>query len=94
MPRHRRLTFLAPLPIALALLLTGCPLVNPPTSQRAHHVTIVGSGTVTTNPQGIDCPGSCTTDFTDGAIADLVATPEAGHTFDTIRLVPTAVHMP
>jgi phospholipase C len=40
-----------------------------------------GSGTVTSSPAGIDCPGTCTADFTKGAKVVLTAVPSTGTTF-------------
>jgi phospholipase C len=40
-----------------------------------------GTGTVTSSPAGIDCPGTCTADFTKGAKVVLTAAPAAGTTF-------------
>jgi CSLREA domain-containing protein len=40
-----------------------------------------GSGTVTSSPAGISCPGTCTHTFTDGSMVTLTATAAAGSTF-------------
>ena len=47
-------------------------------------VTIAGggAGTVTSSPSGINCPGTCFANFTNGTKVTLTATPAAGSTFD------------
>ncbi len=40
-----------------------------------------GSGTVTSNPAGIDCPGTCSANFKNGTSVMLTATAGAGSTF-------------
>jgi hypothetical protein len=40
-----------------------------------------GTGTVTSDPAGIDCGGTCNADFADGTEVTLTATPAAGSTF-------------
>ena len=45
------------------------------------NVTVSGSGTVTSNPAGIDCPGTCSTSFNDGTIVTLTATAASGYSF-------------
>src|SRR5207302_879703 len=46
-------------------------------------VTVVpsGSGTVTSAPAGISCPGTCTVSFTVGTVITLSETPSAGYSF-------------
>jgi YD repeat-containing protein len=41
-----------------------------------------GSGTVTSNPSGIDCGIDCSEDYNDGTNVTLIATPDSGSTFD------------
>jgi Fe-S cluster biogenesis protein NfuA len=41
-------------------------------------VSVTGSGNVSSNPAGIDCPGTCVTDFLDGSLVTLTATPSTG----------------
>ena len=57
---------------------------NPPASGQTATLTVKtsgsGSGTVTSTPQGINCPGSCTASFTQGAKVTLTATPGGGST--------------
>jgi hypothetical protein len=40
-----------------------------------------GSGTVTSTPSGISCPGTCSGSFTGGTVVTLTATPASGSTF-------------
>ena len=40
-----------------------------------------GDGTVSSNPGGIDCGGSCSASFDEGTLVTLTATPEAGSVF-------------
>jgi hypothetical protein len=51
----------------------------------AHTLTVEvqGSGTVTSRPSGIDCPGSCSASFDDGTRVTLTATPASGWTFES-----------
>ena len=44
-------------------------------------VSVTGSGTVTSNPAGINCPGTCSANFADGTNVSLTATPASGFTF-------------
>jgi phospholipase C len=44
-------------------------------------VSISGSGTVTSNPSGINCPATCTASFSSGSSVSLAATPSAGFKF-------------
>ena len=44
-------------------------------------MTIVGQGTVTSSPAGINCPTTCTGTFADGAVVSLTATPTSGNNF-------------
>ena len=41
-----------------------------------------GTGTVTSNPSGISCPGTCAAEFATGTTVTLTATPTNGSTFD------------
>jgi hypothetical protein len=41
-----------------------------------------GTGTVTSNPSGIACPGTCAADFATGTTVTLTATPTNGSTFN------------
>jgi Bacterial Ig-like domain (group 3)/Divergent InlB B-repeat domain len=40
-----------------------------------------GSGSVTSAPAGINCPGTCSANFASGTVVNLTATPAAGSTF-------------
>ena len=55
-----------------------------PIAQRLLTLTKVGSGTgtITSNPAAISCPGTCGASFDDGAVVALTATPDANVTFD------------
>ncbi len=44
-------------------------------------VQINGSGTVTSNPKGIDCPGDCKNTYDNGKVVTLTATPDPGFQF-------------
>ncbi len=41
----------------------------------------IGSGTVTSSPAGINCPGTCSANFNDGTQVTLTATPASGFSF-------------
>ena len=41
-------------------------------------VSVTGSGTVTSNPAGIDCPSTCSQTFAGGPQVTLTATPAGG----------------
>jgi len=53
-------------------------------TQIVHPLTIQisGSGSVTSSPAGITCPGDCSEDYAEGTAVTLTATPDAGFTFD------------
>ena len=53
----------------------------PPPAQFALNVTVTGSGSVTSSPTGINCPGDCTQSYTDGTDVTLTADPDPGSTF-------------
>lgn len=44
-------------------------------------VNVSGSGTVTSTPSGINCPGTCTASFAGGSNVSLTATPASGASF-------------
>ena len=44
-------------------------------------LTGTGSGSVTSNPIGVSCPGSCEAELNDGALVALTATPAPGSAF-------------
>lgn len=49
--------------------------IAPPAITRRVSVTVTGNGRVTSEPGGIDCPGSCAADYGDGSDLLLSATP-------------------
>jgi Bacterial Ig-like domain (group 1)/Divergent InlB B-repeat domain/Domain of unknown function DUF11 len=48
---------------------------------RTLTATVAGSGTVTSSPAGVSCPGTCSAPFTTGSSVSLTATPASGSTF-------------
>ena len=58
---------------------------RPPAPPSQFDVTVAkagtGTGTVTSNPGGIDCGGTCQAGFSNGALVDLTALASAGSTF-------------
>jgi uncharacterized repeat protein (TIGR02543 family) len=50
-------------------------------TQHGLAVSVVGPGSVTSNPSGINCPTSCTASYDTGTKVDLTATPANGSTF-------------
>jgi hypothetical protein len=71
--------------VSFALLLSACPQAGPPTPPGAQHtldVTVVGDGWVESDPHGIACPGTCTSDYAEGTTVTLHANPGPGHSFD------------
>src|SRR5207253_200387 len=75
---RRFLRLWVPLVLSLPLALTDCgggtnnstppppPPPPPPAQQAQLTVTVTGSGTVTSSPAGINCPGTCTAKFNNG----------------------------
>jgi len=59
-------------------VLVGGPL---PATFTLNTVLFNGSGKVVSAPAGIDCPGTCTADFTNGQQVTLTATPDPGTAF-------------
>ncbi len=56
--------------------------VNPPvTFALTTTKNGMGTGSVSSNPAGIDCGATCTTNFNDGSIVTLTATPTSGSVF-------------
>jgi phospholipase C len=45
------------------------------------NVTVSGSGTITSSPAGINCPGTCTASFSDGTSVTLSSSAAAGYSF-------------
>jgi hypothetical protein len=79
----------------LSALLAGCgpgssvsgsdggttpPLTPTPTSYTLQ-VIPSGSGSVSSNPAGIDCPANCSKSFPPGTLVELTATPATGYNF-------------
>src|SRR5579863_2821004 len=54
---------------------------SPPTVTVSIAANGLGTGTVTSSPAGISCPGTCTAAFTAGTSLTLTATPAAGSVF-------------
>ena len=52
------------------------------TDRLTVNLTGSGSGTVTSNPSGISCPGTCAADFASGTTVTLTAAPTNGSTFN------------
>lgn len=52
-----------------------------PTTSHTLDVSVVGSGTVTSTPAGIDCGGACVADFAEGTNVGLSAAAGAGFAF-------------
>jgi len=64
----------------------GTPSGTPATviieaAQKRLDVTVNGSGSVSSNPAGIDCPGTCSSTYDEGSQVTLTATPAAGNQF-------------
>lgn len=54
----------------------------PPPGQKRLSVTVSGTGSVTTDPAGISCPGDCQRNFDDGVAVRLDAASTSGNDFD------------
>jgi phospholipase C len=69
--------------LSIAVLSSCQGLVGAPPGQFELVVTTAGggSGTVTSSPGGISCPGTCTATFQNSAQVSLTATPDSGFTF-------------
>ena len=90
---RRFLRLWVPLVLSLPLALTDCgggtnnstppppPPPPPPAQQAQLTVTVTGSGTVTSSPAGINCPGTCTAKFNSGTTVTLTATAASGFNF-------------
>jgi len=55
----------------------------PVSSQLTLSVSLLGSGTVTSSPAGINCPGSCFASFASGSNVTLTESPYSGWRFDS-----------
>jgi hypothetical protein len=67
--------------IGSLLLGVGCEATETETSSLS--VTVAGSGSVGSDPEGIDCGQDCQHDFTPGTQVTLTATPETGYVFES-----------
>jgi len=67
--------------LGFALFLAGCQGLVKGVSQLTVNVSGAGTGTVTSAPAGINCPGTCTANFTGNPQVTLTATPGTGFTF-------------
>ena len=56
-------------------------LVPPGNFALAYNVIGTGSGTVTSNPPGIDCGPDCSESYPDGTVVTMMATPDVGSAF-------------
>jgi hypothetical protein len=56
-------------------------LFNPLPSIHALNINVVGNGTITSNPVGINCGVDCTDDYAINTSVSLTATPQAGFNF-------------
>ena len=91
MTKCLRIAFLGPLLFAYACggdaPTTGPLHGSPALSRRSNTVTLqvnksgTGTGTVTSNPSGINCGSSCTKSFSKGTVVTLTATPSSGSVF-------------
>jgi len=74
---------------SVILLLASCGGSTPPTSQpprsQSYHLTVTppapGVGTVTSNPQGINCPATCSASFPPNTTVQLTATADGSYFF-------------
>lgn len=68
----------------LVLTASQCNGERQPPEEHTLSVTLEGegSGSVVSDPSGIDCPGTCQADFDDGATVTLTASVEVGSSFD------------
>src|SRR5438046_4003833 len=74
---------LACVTISAALFLAGCQGMVHNSGPFTLNVTEAGggTGTVATNPPGINCPTTCSATFQPGSQVTLTATPDTGFTF-------------
>jgi hypothetical protein len=54
-----------------------------PTSSNNLTVAVVGTGTVTSSPSGINCGSTCSKSFTSATVVTLTATPASGYSFSS-----------
>ena len=81
-------TFVAVRPLSLVVLswlllvLAACGGGSSPSNQQPQlTVAVSGSGTVTSSPAGIKCPGTCSASFKSGTAVSLAASPVSGSEF-------------
>jgi phospholipase C len=65
------------------MLLAGCQGLVKGVAQLTVNVAGAGTGTVTSNPAGINCPGTCSANFTGNPQVTLTASPGTGFGFGT-----------
>ncbi|MDR9392588.1 MAG: hypothetical protein RI554_11240 [Trueperaceae bacterium] len=63
----------------VALALGACGGGDAPQRERTLTATLDGAGRVASEPAGLDCDGSCSAPFPEGARVRLTATPDDGH---------------
>jgi hypothetical protein len=63
----------------VALALGACGGGDAPQRERTLTATLDGPGRVASEPAGLDCDGSCSAPFAEGARVRLTATPDDGH---------------
>ena len=57
-------------------------VINPPASSYALTTNISGSGTITSNPAGINCGSDCSQTYNTGTAVTLTANPDTGYVFN------------
>src|SRR5207245_11328652 len=64
---------------------------TPPRPQQTQlTVTLAGSGNVTSSPSGINCPTTCTANFSSETTVTLTATPAIGFNFSGPSVISSA----
>src|SRR5690348_8245189 len=69
------------LPCAVLAILAGCQGLGHQPLQLSVTTSGTGTGTVTSNPPGIDCTSSCSANFSPGSKITLTAMPDSGFAF-------------
>lgn len=68
-----------------SVIMTSAQTVGANFSTSSYPLTVTapasGTGTISSTPAGINCPGSCTANFNSGTTVTLTATPAANYTF-------------
>ncbi len=84
------LVSLAAITVSGTVILTGCsglaaPSSTPPPTKTSYALTVTapasGSGTITSSPAGISCPGTCTANFTQNTQVTMSATAGTNYFF-------------